>query len=73
MDFSSLNADWIDLVILIVFFFYLLGGYGRGFLLGTVDLFGFIFSLIWRLSLQNFSEQIKQATKEEGIAKIIPE
>src|SRR3989338_3129126 len=46
MDFSSLNADWIDLVILIVFFFYLLGGYGRGFLLGTVDLFGFIFSFV---------------------------
>ncbi|KKS97867.1 MAG: hypothetical protein UV73_C0004G0009 [Candidatus Gottesmanbacteria bacterium GW2011_GWA2_43_14] len=42
----DINANWIDLLILGVMLFYLASGWSRGFLLGILDLAGFILSFI---------------------------
>ena len=50
MEILNLQGNWVDLVILFILFFYLLSGWGRGFFLGTLDLFGFIVSFIAALT-----------------------
>lgn len=53
-NFTQLQSNWIDLVILAVFIFYLYEGWGRGFILGMVDLSGFLFSFIISLKYYGF-------------------
>lgn len=54
MNFPSLHGNWVDLVILLILLFYLFEGVGRGFLLGFVDLSGFLLSFIIALKSYNF-------------------
>lgn len=64
MKFPALNGNWVDLVIILEIFFYLLGGWGRGLFLGILDLGGFLlsffaslkfYSVIGELLVVNFS------------------
>lgn len=64
MNFPALHGNWVDLAILLEIFFYLLGGWGRGFLLGVLDLGGLLLSffaslkfypLMGELLVANFS------------------
>src|SRR3989344_882088 len=59
-----LNGNWVDLGIVLILFFYLWTGLGRGFVLGVFDLFGFIasfslslkyYTLVGSLLVTNFS------------------
>lgn len=45
MGIPSLNGNWVDLVILIFIGIYILETLGRGFILGMIDLLGFILSI----------------------------
>lgn len=51
MTIPSLNGNWVDLLIVIILLFYLWSGWGRGFLLGILDLTGFILSFTGALKL----------------------
>lgn len=42
----ALGGNWVDLSVLLVLFFYILGGFGRGFILGIFDLGGFLLSFV---------------------------
>ncbi|MCL4338364.1 CvpA family protein [Patescibacteria group bacterium] len=53
MQNFSLHGNWVDLIIILVFIFYLLEGWGRGLLLGLVDLGGFLLSFIGSLKFYN--------------------
>ena len=53
MELTILTENWVDTGIIFVVFFYLLSGWGRGFLLGTLDLLGFVFSFITALTCYN--------------------
>ena len=44
MNIPALHGNWIDLAIILIVIFYLWGGWGRGFILGIIDLWGFLFS-----------------------------
>ena len=46
MDISNLQGNWVDLLILLTIVIYLLSGWTKGFLLGALDLFGFLVSFI---------------------------
>lgn len=48
----SLHGNWIDLVILLVIIFYVWEGIRRGFILGVIDLGGFILSFL--ISLKTY-------------------
>lgn len=48
----SLHGNWIDLVILLVIIFYVWEGIRRGFILGVIDLGGFILSFV--ISLKTY-------------------
>lgn len=54
MNFPALHGNWVDLIILFVFSFYLWGGWKRGFLLGILDLSGFLLSFVFALKAYNF-------------------
>lgn len=54
MNIPALHGNWVDLAILIEIFFYLLGGWGRGFLLGVMDLGGLLLSFF--VSLKFYSK-----------------
>lgn len=58
MDFPSLHGNWVDLAILIEIFLYLLGGWGRGFVLGFLDLGGLILSFFVSLKFYAITGQI---------------
>ncbi len=47
----KLNFNWVDLIIIIVFFFYAMEGFSVGFVIASVDLISFIFSFIFGLRL----------------------
>src|SRR3990172_6770226 len=58
------NGNWVDLGIVLILFFYLWTGFGRGFVLGIFDLLGFIasfslslkyYTLVGSLLVTNFS------------------
>lgn len=53
MTLPSLHGNWVDLIIIFVFVFYLLEGWGRGFILGIIDLGGFLLSFL--ISLKSYS------------------
>ncbi len=44
MNLPALHGNWVDLAILLEIFFYLLGGWARGLLLGILDLGGLLLS-----------------------------
>ncbi len=52
------QGNWIDLIILMVVFLYLLSGYRRGFILGLLDLGGFLFSFLFALKFYPVIGQI---------------
>lgn len=54
MDFPSLHGNWIDLCIVFIVLFYLCCGWGRGLVLGIIDLLGFITSFIAALKSYSF-------------------
>lgn len=54
MDFPSLKGNWVDLAILIEIFFYLLGGWSRGLILGVMDLGGLLLSFFASLKFYSF-------------------
>ncbi|MBI2611470.1 CvpA family protein [Candidatus Gottesmanbacteria bacterium] len=51
MIFPSLKGNWIDLLILLVFGYYFYQGLSRGFLLGLLDVGGFLLSFLSALKL----------------------
>lgn len=53
MNIPALHGNWVDLAIIFIIFFYLLG-WKRGFLFGLIDLLGFVFSFICALRLYSF-------------------
>ena len=46
MNLPALHGNWIDLIIILLLIFYLIGGSGRGLILGFLDLGGFLFSFV---------------------------
>lgn len=54
MDFSVLHGNWVDLAILLVIVFYSANGLGRGFIMGLLDLGGFLLSFISAVKFYNF-------------------
>ncbi|MBI3380168.1 CvpA family protein [Candidatus Gottesmanbacteria bacterium] len=54
MNFPALHGNWVDLAILIEIFFYLLGGWGRGLILGILDLGGLLLSFFASLKFYSF-------------------
>ena len=52
--FVNFQGNWADLIILVIVLFYILSGLGRGFLLGILDLFGFVVSFVAALSFYSF-------------------
>ncbi len=54
MNLPALHGNWVDLAILVEIFFYLLGGWGRGFILGVLDLGGLILSFLASLKFYSF-------------------
>lgn len=54
MTIPSLNGNWVDLFLSIILLFYLWSGWGRGFLLGILDLAGFVLSFTGALKLYSF-------------------
>lgn len=54
MNFPALHGNWVDLAIILIIIVYLWGGWGRGFILGIVDLSGFVLSFFASLKLYNF-------------------
>lgn len=54
MNFPALHGNWVDLAILIEILFYLLGGWGRGLILGVLDLGGLILSFLASLKFYSF-------------------
>lgn len=54
MDIAFLGGNWVDLIIFIILLFYLIFGSSRGFILGFVDLLGFVVSFISALKLYSF-------------------
>lgn len=54
MNLPALHGNWVDLAILVEIFFYLLGGWGRGFILGVLDLGGLLLSFLASLKFYSF-------------------
>ena len=50
MNPPSLHGNWVDLGIIVLLILYLFG-WGRGFILGMIDLSGFILSFVAALRL----------------------
>jgi uncharacterized protein YkwD len=46
MNIPTLGGNWVDLGIVLILLFYFFEGLGRGFLLGTIDLSGFLLSFV---------------------------
>lgn len=64
MNLPALHGNWVDLIIILVLLFYLGGGIGRGFVLSTINLGGFLlsfasglkfYSLVGDILIANFS------------------
>lgn len=53
-ELPSLNGNWVDLLIILVVFFYLLSGWRRGFVGGILDLAGFVFSFLLAFKFYSF-------------------
>lgn len=51
MNLPALHGNWVDLVIILILLFYLGGGIGRGFVLSTINLGGFLLSFAVGLKL----------------------
>lgn len=73
MDLPSLQGNWVDLAILLVMIFYTANGLGRGFILGLMDLGGFILSFLSALKFYNFFGEILAASfpLPKGIANAV--
>ena len=51
MTIPSLHGNWIDLLVIMIIFIYLVSGWSRGFIIGILDLVGFLLSFIGALKL----------------------
>lgn len=49
MNIPALHGNWVDLAIIIIILVYLASGWGRGFVLGILDLVGFLLSFVGAL------------------------
>lgn len=58
MNLPALHGNWIDLLIILVLIFYLWSGARRGFLLGLLDLVGFLLSFVFALKTYNYFGQL---------------
>lgn len=54
MNLPALHGNWVDLAIFLEIFFYLLGGWGRGLILGILDLGGLLLSFFTSLKFYSF-------------------
>lgn len=54
MNLPAFHGNWVDLLIIFFTIFYLAGGWRRGFILGILDLFGFLVSFFSALRFYSF-------------------
>jgi len=54
MNIPSLGGNWVDLVILLIGFFYIWEGWSRGFMVGIFDVLGFVLSFFASLKFYSF-------------------
>lgn len=72
-NIPALHGNWIDLLILLVVAAYLWAGWGRGLVLGIMDLGGFILSFVVSLKIYSFvgSLLVDNFTIPHGIANAV--
>lgn len=58
MDFPALNGNWVDLAILVILLFFILGQVQRGFVHGLFDLVGFILSFLTAIRFYSFGAKL---------------
>lgn len=73
MELPIISGNWIDLVILIIFFFYAIEGYGVGFVRGLSDFIGFIISFIIALNFYTVAADflVKQFSLPHGMSNAL--
>ncbi|MCJ7740188.1 CvpA family protein [Candidatus Microgenomates bacterium] len=73
MEISALHGNWVDLIAILMIILYLVGGWRRGFILGLVDLVGFVVSFAFALKTYAFVGQILVANFQipPGIGKAV--
>lgn len=73
MDYPALHGNWVDFGILLFLFIYLVSSWRRGFLLGMIDLLGFVFSFVFALKTYYFFGKLLIANFSfpQGIANAI--
>ncbi len=73
MNLPALGGNWVDLIIIIIILFYLLEGWGRGFILGVVDLGGFLLSFLISLKFYSLAGDVLVAnfSLPRGIANAV--
>lgn len=73
MNLQTLSGNWIDLLILIIFFFYAIEGYGVGFVRGASDFIGFIVSFVIALNFYTLTSEflVKQFSLSLGISNAL--
>ena len=54
MELPSLGGNWVDLVIILIGLFYIWEGLSRGFLVGLLDVLGFVLSFFASLKFYGF-------------------
>jgi uncharacterized protein YkwD len=73
MQMPILHGNWIDFIIILILSFYIFEGTGRGFLLGFIDVAGFLLSFIVSLKSYGFVGELLVANFSfpPGIARAI--
>ena len=73
MNIPQLHGNWVDLIILMIMLFYFFEGWNRGFLLGFLDLTGFILSFVVSLKFYSFLGEllVTNFSLPGGIAKAL--
>lgn len=73
MQFPALHGNWVDLLIILITLFYLWEGISRGFLLGILDVGGFVLSFVASLKLYGVIGKIliENFSLPKGIANAV--
>lgn len=73
MNISSLNGNWIDLIIVVFLLVYIISSLDKGFIINLIDLLGFIFSFAAALKLYHFAATflVSNFSLPLGIAKVL--
>ncbi len=73
MEIAALHSNWVDLIVILMIILYLVSGWRRGFLLGLVDLVGFVASFAFALKTYAFVGQLLVANFQipQGIGKAV--